>query len=386
MTGRTTSNRDARELRKATGVFRADPVRLVYVSDAMPGIRRVRKGKGFAYRDPEGKPLADAAELARIRRLAVPPAYRDVWICPLADGHLQATGRDARGRKQYRYHAQWSEERGAGKFERLQAFGRALPAIRRRVARDLRPAAAGTGVSREMVLATIVSLLDTTFLRVGNEAYARENGSYGLTTLRNPHAGVSGDTLRLRFKGKSGVQHEARVRDPRIARIVRRCQQLPGQELFSWQDADGKVCPVGSGDVNDYLAEAAGSRFTAKDFRTWHGTVHALQLVQDGVKAGGTTARAVLEDVARMLGNTPAVCRKSYVHPGVLALLEPQAPPLATAAATPPARGLKPAERQLMSFLRRLKRAAPAKMNATIESPTNGMLPAVAPRHRRISS
>ncbi|MET0310470.1 MAG: DNA topoisomerase IB, partial [Burkholderiaceae bacterium] len=222
-------------LRKAAEVFHVEPVRLVYVSDTSPGIRRFRKGKDFTYRDPEGKALKAAAELARIRSLAIPPAYEDVWICPLADGHLQATGRDARGRKQYRYHAQWSEERGAGKFDRLQAFGRALPAIRRKVARDLRAPRAGEPVSREMVLATIVRLLDTTFLRVGNESYARENGSFGLTTLRNPHAGVSGDTLRLKFRGKSGVVHEARVRDPRIARIVRRCQQLPGQELFSWE-------------------------------------------------------------------------------------------------------------------------------------------------------
>lgn len=343
-------------MREAARVFRVEPVRLVYVSDTIPGIRRLRKGKGFAYRDPRGKPLTDAAELARIRALAIPPAYRDVWICPLANGHVQATGRDARGRKQYRYHAQWSEERGAGKFERLQDFGRALPAIRRKVARDLRPPAPGAGVTREMVLAAIVSLLDTTFLRVGNEAYARENGSYGLTTLRNPHAGVSGDTLRLRFRGKGGIQHEARVRDPRIARIVRRCQQLPGQELFSWEDAQGNVCPVGSGDVNDYLAAAAGARFTAKDFRTWHGTAHALELVQEGARGGGTTAREVLEKVARMLGNTPAVCRKSYVHPGVLALLEPGVPPAEPLAANPAVRGLKGAELQLMAFLRRHKR------------------------------
>ena len=317
---------------------------LVYVDPDMPGLRRVRQGDRFRYKDAAGRWLRDADEIARIDRLAIPPAYTDVWICPLAHGHLQAIGIDARGRKQYRYHAQWRLLKDERKFERLEAFGRALPRIRARVARDL-AGAGDASLDRQRVLATLVRLLDTTFLRVGNEEYAATNGSYGLTTLRNRHADVKGTTLKLHFKGKSGVMHTAEVDDPRVARIVRRCQQLPGQELFQYQDAEGRPHGLSSSDVNDYLREASGDHLTAKDFRTWHGTVQALELTRlacascgDGdtvcaIREGDEgavskrslpsarfDAKAIVAAVARQLGNTPAVCRKAYVHPAVLSL------------------------------------------------------------------
>ena len=377
----------------------AVPAGLVYVSDAMPGHRRVRRGASFAYRRPDGRWLTDAAELARIRRLAIPPAYTDVWICPLPHGHLQATGRDARGRKQYRYHADWSAERGDSKYARLEAFGRALPRIRARVARDLRGAGPGGRVERAQLLATLVRLLDTTFVRVGNESYARENGSYGLTTLRSEHAGVRGGRLRLRFRGKSGVQHEVAVEDPRVARVVRRCQQLPGQELFAYEDEDGTVRGVGSGDVNDYLAEAAGTlgeRFTAKDFRTWHGSVQALELMRSACApappATKTAAAAlcaqVVREVAGRLGNTAAVCRKAYVHPAVLALAQPLGDKTAEAAAgfdwsrletgPAPARGLQAAERRLLRLLATGRREATAARATARRGPRGRTAPGAA--------
>lgn len=347
----------------------------MYVRPDMPGLTRVRRGKSFAYRQPDGRWLRDAEEVRRIAQLAIPPAYRNVWICPLANGHLQATGIDARGRRQYRYHAQWRELRDGDKFERMRAFGQALPRIRARVARDL---AAGRAPvpTRRLVLAAIVRLLDTTYLRVGNAEYAVANRSYGLTTLRTQHAGVRGSTLRLRFRGKSGVEQSATLDDPRVARVVRRCQQLPGQELFQYVDEDGAVRAVGSADVNDYLHEISSPRsadpdsaprFTAKDFRTWHGSVQALELTRlacaDPAPEGGRAASAqgILAAVAKQLGNTPAVCKKAYVHPAVLALGARLAADAGTAlqglwqrlgGATTP-RGLSAAERRLLAFLRR---------------------------------
>jgi DNA topoisomerase-1 len=297
----------------------AVPPGLTWVADTQPGIRRVRHGAGFRYVDASGRPVRDAATLARIRRLAIPPAYESVWICASPDGHLQATGRDARGRKQYRYHAVWQRERGLHKFERLGPFGRALSRIRARVQRDLAgPAPAHP--TRTRVIAALVRLLDTTFLRIGNAEYARGNGSYGLTTLRCRHAGIRDAEVRLSFEGKSGVRHEARLDDARVAAVVRRCRELPGQELFQYCDADGAAHKVTSADVNDYLAEAAGTHVTAKDFRTWHGSVLALEFARLG-GAGDprcATPAAVLERVAGQLGNTAAVCRKAYVHPAVL--------------------------------------------------------------------
>jgi len=370
---------------------------LVYVNPGMPGIRRLKWGDSFRYRDAHGRWLRDADTLARIRSLAIPPAYTEVWICPLPHGHLQATGLDARGRLQYRYHPEWRALQDSTKFERLEAFGRALPRLRARVARDLR---AGTRTSsqapgRAQVIATLVRLLDTTLLRVGNEAYASSNGSFGLTTLRNRHAAVQGSALRLRFRGKSGVAHEARVDDPRVARVVRQCQQLPGQALFQYTDEAGEVRGVSSNDVNDYIAEATdrgeGERFTAKDFRTWHGTVQALELTRLACAWEGDErrpgARDILAAVARQLGNTPAVCKKAYVHPAVLALGETLAREddmagtgtllekiAARAATAGPARGLVAAERRLLAFLRAKRRpaqpAARAKRTVSASSTT----------------
>jgi len=332
------------------------PSGLIYVSDDRPGIRRVRKGEGFVYRHADGKLVRNAADLERIRKLAIPPAYEDVWICTHPRGHLQATGRDARGRKQYRYHPEWRLARDADKFERMLEFGAALPRVRRRVTADLAKPVV-TQPTRETVLATLVRLLDTTLVRVGNDEYARTNNSYGLTTLRNRHAAVSGSTLRLRFRGKSGVIHEVALEDPRVAKVVRRCQAMPGQDLFQYEDEAGVTRAVGSSDVNDYIREASGASFTAKDFRTWHGTVHALTLWAEQMAANAASrlsANQVLAEVARRLGNTVAVCKKAYVHPRVLQVLAANsADEAATLSAKPPARkdGLSASERQLLAFL-----------------------------------
>jgi DNA topoisomerase I len=284
----------------------------------MPGIRRLRRGGGFIYRHPSGRKVREAAHLARIRTLAIPPAYRDVWICVNSRGHLQATGRDTRGRKQYRYHTRWRSHRDAQKFDHILDFGRALPRIRRRVAQDLRK----SGLPRERVLATIVRLLDRTLVRVGNEEYARANNSFGLTTLRNRHVSVRGNSLRLEFRGKSGVFHRVKVDDPVLARLVRRCADIPGQELFQWVDAEGQRHGIDSTDVNDYLRQAGGGPFTAKDFRTRYATIEALDMLrklpvgtQREVKR---QLKTVIADVAGRLGNTVAICRKCYIHPEVL--------------------------------------------------------------------
>lgn len=292
---------------------------LRYVSDEIPGIARVSRGKHFAYIAPDGKELADDKEIARIKALAVPPAYTDVWICPIPNGHLQATGRDARGRKQYRYHKRWREIRDENKYGRMIAFAQALPAIRKRVEADL----ALPGLSREKVLATVVQLLETTAIRVGNDEYAKDNGSYGLTTLRDKHAKVDGSMVRFSFRGKSGVRHAIDLRDRRLARIVRQCQDLPGQQLFQYVDDDGATHAVDSSDVNEYIRAISADDFSAKDFRTWLGTVTCATLLtqQDGAQTQADRKQrlaAVIKDVAKRLGNTPSVCRKCYVHPHVL--------------------------------------------------------------------
>jgi len=341
----------------AQAVAGADTPRgLAWVSDQAPGIRRIRVGDDFAYVGPDGKRVRKAAELQRIRALAIPPAYEDVWICVHANGHLQATGRDARGRKQYRYHSDWRLAKDADKFERMLEFGAALPRIRKRVAVDL-AAPVGTMPRRDTVLATIVRLLDTTCVRIGNEEYARENKSFGLTTLRNRHAAVSGDHLRLRFRGKSGKEHEVGSDDPRVAKVVRRCQAMPGQELFQYVDEDGEARGVGSGEVNDYIRDAGGADFTAKDFRTWHGTAHALALWidHDGAEGNAPSARELLGEVAKRLGNTVAVCKKSYVHPRVLAALGGEVKAELLLALDKPTRraGLSAGERRLLAFLSR---------------------------------
>ena len=329
------------------------PSGLVYVRCDMPGIRRVRRGRHFGYRHPDGHWLKDQQALERIRRLAIPPAYVDVWICPLPDGHLQATGRDARGRKQYRYHPDWRVARDTDKFGRMAEFGAALPCIRDRVAQDL-ALRVGDKPRRASVLAAVVRLLDTTLIRVGNEAYARTNGSYGLTTLRNQHVVVQGHTLNLRFKGKSGVPHQVKLQDPRVSRIVQRCQSMPGQALFQYEDEDGGLHTISSGDVNDYLREACGADFTAKDFRTWHATAHALDLMCLPCLPGADkriTPNEILKEVAARLRNTVAVCRKSYVHPQVLAATEETIEALARARKRRSTAGLSASERRLMAFL-----------------------------------
>lgn len=297
---------------------------LRYVSDDDPGIVRVRVGKGFAYRDPRGRRITSQATLARIRSLVIPPAWERVWICPSPHGHIQATGRDARGRKQYRYHPRWTETRDESKYHRLLAFGSALPGIRRRTARDLSAAP----LSRTRVLATVVRLLETTAIRIGNEEYARTNGSYGLTTMLDRHVTVRGSKLRFRFRAKSGVLQTVDLESPRLAATVRRCQDLPGQQLFQYLDDSGQRAAVTSSDVNDYLREIAGQEFTAKDFRTWTGTVMAACALREiAAREPAESAperlrkRQVVEaidEVAERLGNTRAVSRRCYVHPQVL--------------------------------------------------------------------
>jgi DNA topoisomerase-1 len=332
------------------------PPGLVWVSDDAPGIRRIRQGDAFVYIGPDGKRVRREAELRRIRSLAIPPAYEKVWICVLPNGHLQATGRDARGRKQYRYHPQWRVAKDQHKFERMLEFGAALPRIRKRVQADL-AAPVGTMPSRETVLATIVRLLDTTYVRIGNEEYARENKSFGLTTLRNRHAAVSGSRIRLRFRGKSGKEHEVALDDPRVARVVRRCQAMPGQDLFQYVDEDGEPHSVGSADVNEYIRAASGADFTAKEFRTWHGTVHALALWIEHAeleKGSRPSTKELLAEVAKRLGNTVAVCKKSYVHPRVLDVLAQELDDeLRTAFEAKRSGGLSVAERRLLAFLSR---------------------------------
>lgn len=310
----------SKEILEAQAQAAAKSAGLRYVNDDDPGLSRVSKGKVFVYLDPAGRRIKDPVTLGRIKRLAVPPAWTDVWICPREDGHIQATGRDARRRKQYRYHADWRTVRDENKYERMIAFGKALPKIRRRVARDI----ARPGLGREKVLATMLRLLETTLVRVGNEEYARTNGSIGLSTMRDKHVKIRrGGTLEFEFKGKSGIRHSINLKDPRLAEIVRRTQDLPGQELFQYLDDTGQQQRITSEDVNNYLREIAGSEFSAKDFRTWAGTVLAAialrQFERFDTKAQAKkNLVAAVERVAERLGNTPSVCRKCYIHPVVL--------------------------------------------------------------------
>ena len=292
---------------------------LRYVSDARPGITRKRAGRAFSYRDPQGRLIRDRKTLVRLRALAIPPAWTDVWICPDPRGHLQATGRDARGRKQYRYHSEWRAVRDAHKFDRILIFARVLPQIRARVDADLRR----HGLPRERVVATVVRLLETTLIRVGNAEYARENESFGLTTIRHRHVAVNGSTIAFEFRGKGGKVHKVTTRDRRLARIVRACHELPGQELFQYVDEEGVRRDVDSADVNAYLQAIGGEPFTAKDFRTWAGTVLAsLALSEfeafDSEAAAKRNITRAIERVASHLGNTAAVCRRAYIHPAIL--------------------------------------------------------------------
>lgn len=328
---------------------------LRYVTDNSPGYGRKANGEHFKYLDTQGKPIRDEERLLRIKRLAIPPAWTDVWICPSPAGHIQATGRDARRRKQYRYHDRWRELRDENKFDRLAEFAKALPKIRRRVAQDIRL----PGLPRQKVLATVVRLLERTFIRIGNEEYARENKSFGLTTIKNRHVKVKGDHLRFRFRGKSGRQHEVAITDRRIAKIVSKCQDLPGQDLFQYVSDDGEARNVTSQDVNDYLREITNENFTAKDFRTWAGTVlGAIALNAQGEFETKKQAKANLKTaicaVARLLGNTPAICRKCYVHPGIVEayLSRKQIAGLTQAIKTPDNINLRRVEAAVLKFLR----------------------------------
>ena len=336
---------------------------LRYVTDAEPGITRRRRGKGITYLRPDGRRLTDRDDLERIRTLAVPPAWTCVWICANANGHIQATGYDAKGRKQYRYHKRWRKVRDEAKFHRTVAFGEALPALRRRVRKDMTE----TGLPKQKVVATVVALLDCCFARIGNERYAESNASFGLTTLRGRHAKIEGSKLRLRFKGKNAKEHDVLVDDPRIVHIVRRAQEIPGQQLFQYIDEDGTPRPVDSGDVNDYLREITGSEFTAKDFRTWAGTVAAAAELAATEPPPGKRRRerallAAIDAVAEQLGNTRAVCRASYLHPDVLqgymdgslrTVWERRSVSGASSA-----RGLRADERFALKFLKRRARSA----------------------------
>jgi DNA topoisomerase-1 len=326
---------------------------LRYVTDEAAGITRRRHGRGFSYRDADGRPVRDRATLARIRSLAIPPAWTDVWICPHEHGHVQATGRDARGRKQYRYHPRWRETRDATKFHRLLELGEALPGLRDRVRRDLRR----RGLPRAKVLATVVRLLETTCIRVGNEEYRRANGTVGLTTLRDRHVRVRGGRIFFRFRAKGGKLGRITLADRSVARIVRECQEIPGYELFQYLGEDGTPRPIDSADVNEYLREATGCDLTAKDFRTWMGTVHALARLREEHASGEAPTKArllsTLDHVAAQLTNTRAVCRKFYVHPGLQeAYLEGRLAERLAGPPPQPAPGLSADETLLLAFLR----------------------------------
>lgn len=301
----------------------AEDAGLHYVTDSMPGISRRRSGKGFSYRNPDGSLVRSPKELDRIRKLAIPPAYEHVWICPDPNGHLQATGIDARGRKQYRYHPRFREVQDENKFKRMLAFGRHLPEIRERIDSDLRK----QGLPKGKVLAVVVYLLEKSLIRVGNEEYAKENKSFGLTTMLNRHVRIAGERIEFNFLGKSKIKHRIEIHDRRLAKVIRRLQDLPGQELFQYVDEEGSPSSISSADVNGYLSEITGEHFTAKDFRTWWGTLLALiELAnQDKPQTKMATKRAVtkvMTAVSKQLGNTPSICRKCYVHPAVLGSFE----------------------------------------------------------------
>jgi DNA topoisomerase-1 len=346
----------------------AESAGLTYVSDTEPGLRRQRSGKGFSYLGRDGSRIADKRVLERIHRLAIPPAWTDVWVCASANGHIQATGRDARGRKQYKYHPRWREVRDSTKFEHMLEFAASLPRIRRRLSKDL----SARGLPRKRVLATVVYLLENTLIRVGNSDYAKQNNSFGLTTLRDGHVDVNGGELRFEFKGKSGKVWKLRMRDRRIAKVVKSCQELPGQHLFQYIDDDGERQQVTSTDVNDYLRDIAGADITAKDFRTWSGTVLAAMALSefesfDSEAGAKRNVKAAIEKVAARLGNTPTICRQCYVHPEIVnAYLDGSLLLLLTAEAESVLKTklgrLSPEEAAVLSMLRsRLEREAASK-------------------------
>ncbi|NVH76603.1 DNA topoisomerase IB [Paraburkholderia sp. JPY432] len=367
------------------------PPGLRHADDTQPGYTRKRERNGFIYFDLNGRRIVDENEIQRINSLAIPPAYENVWICPDPRGHLQATGRDARGRKQYRYHPRWRETRDADKYERMAEFGRALPKIRARVARDLKL----TGMPLDKVVAAIVQLLDTTLIRVGSAEYARDNQSFGLTTLRKRHVKIKAGQLRLQFRGKSGIEHDVTVDNPTVKRIVRRCAELPGHDLFQYLDEDGTRHGVGSTDINDYLRRVSGADFTAKDYRTWAGSVYALAALRRLMCSSAAEARghivATVKDVASLLRNTPAVCRRCYIHPAIISAFE--ADELRSLAPGQARRGLKVDEVAFAVLLAqaekraaKLARATSGKGRKTRESPAddtiNGSLTSLLKKSR----
>ncbi|RYD82380.1 MAG: DNA topoisomerase IB [Sphingobacteriales bacterium] len=296
---------------------------LTYISDSAPGIKRIKKGKSFSYVDADGKPVKDSALLGRIKSLVLPPAWENVWISPFEKSHLQATGIDARGRKQYRYHTQWSKVRSENKFSRMRQFADALPKIRKAVEKDI----SRRETTREKIIATVIQLMEKGHMRVGNAEYAKEYGSFGLTTLRDKHVEVKGGKLKFAFKGKKGIWHEIELNDKRLAKIVQKCKDIPGQELFQYYDENGEKHGIDSGAVNEYLHEVTGEDFTAKDFRTWAGTLRAFTALWQLPPTESKTERKsqlveVVKEVARRLGNTPTVCKKYYIHPTVIAAYE----------------------------------------------------------------
>jgi DNA topoisomerase-1 len=335
----------------------AEVAGLRYVTDEELGYRRLKSGRGFRYVGADGNAVTSDRVLQRINSLVIPPAWTDVWICASPNGHLQATGRDAKGRKQYRYHPKWRATRDEAKFDHLIAFGRALPGIRKQIAKEM----AVPGVERDKVLATVVNLLESTLIRVGNEEYARANRSFGLTTLRDRHVEVNGSSLKFHFRGKSGIEHEVDLKDPKLARVVKYCRDLPGQLLFQFQNGDGELRPVTSGDVNTYLRDITGDYFTSKDFRTWAGTLLALEtFCSADPDLSESDAKkwlvAAIDEVAAQLGNTRAVCRKCYIHPAVIdAFLAGELTrafsSIDLTASAPPNRGLRPVEKALLRFL-----------------------------------
>ncbi|SIT41243.1 DNA topoisomerase [Paraburkholderia ribeironis] len=334
----------------------AMPSGLRHTDDTKPGYSRMRDKDHFVYFDAAGQRVDDAGEIQRINALAIPPAYEDVWICPDPRGHLQATGRDARGRKQYRYHPRWRETRDADKYERMAEFSRALPKIRARVARDLEL----PGMPRDKVIAAVVQLLDSTLIRIGSVEYARDNQSYGLTTLRKKHVKIEAGQLRFRFRGKSGIEHDVTVDNPRVKRVVRRCAELPGHDLFQYLDDDGMRRTVGSTDINDYLRRASNADFTAKDYRTWAGSVYALAALRRLMCSSASEARAhivaTVKNVAALLRNTPTVCRRCYIHPAVINAFE--ADELRSLTPSVSRRGLKADEVALATLLAQTEKRA----------------------------
>jgi len=346
---RRASSNDSVQEQQAKVIAKAH--RLTYSLDRRPGFRRMRSGRGFRFCRSNGTQIRDVATLRRIRALAIPPAWTDVWICPKASGHLQATGRDARGRKQYRYHERWRSVRDDAKFDHVIEFGKMLPRIRRRVREDLRR----RGLPREKVLATVIRLLETTLIRVGNEEYCRTNGSFGLTTLRDRHVHLSSNSVRFEFRGKSDKKHSIAVHSKKLARIVRQCRDLPGQMLFQFRDEAGVRHTITSTDVNCYLREITNRDFTAKDFRTWAGTVLAFESFGEAKTRGSTKARStirVIRQVADRLGNTPAVCRKCYIHPAVIGAFENNHLPQGQPRSNGDSHTNRACERALLRFLK----------------------------------